>query len=165
MLRALSETYVCPQFTIVVERRCYHFSWQSKGKTENNIWGRYYRKRLAKINILSKFYHIFSTMLFVRTNLIVVSYKSSKTIHVIKLKRYSNIIISKQDITNLDEIQGFLIYHYQKFKMTFGTLLFKCKTGAYILKDFLCDKSIDCPSDSSDEDYCSCDEEQQITVL
>ena len=155
----LNEIYVCPQFTIIVERRCYYFSWQSKGKAENNIWSRYYRERLAKINIVSKFYHIFSTMLFVRKELIFFNQKSSKTIHVIKVKRYSNVIISKYDISNLDETQGFLIYDYQKFKMTFGTLLFKCQTGAYILKNFLCDKSIDCPSDSSDEDYCSCKED------
>ena len=157
-VETLNGTYVCPQFTIIVEKKCYYFSWQSKGKTENNIRGTYYKERLAKINIMCKFYHIFSTLLLLKKNLIVFSYSSSKTIHVIKLKRYSNIIISKQDIAYIDEIQGFSIYDYQKFKMTFGTLLFKCKSGAYILKDFLCDKSIDCPSDSSDEDYCSCNE-------
>ena len=153
-LNEIKSTKFCTQNYILFNNTCYKFFWQKPRHLQECFYfneGFQHRHKIAKIaKQLINYVSIESVFP------IFLVYIKNKTVVALKVRKYTNIIISK--IYTISETKEVFQTCWQKERQIFhGTMTFKCTTGGYIHSEYVCDGYIDCPNDKSDENACTCE--------
>ena len=146
----LKMKHFCASNAIIVDGICYDFQWIDSNtnircKNEN-----------IKIDIMI-FKYIFEAIsledkylsAFVRYNL--------KTISSVTFVRYLDTVTFFDNIS-LSDGEGYIICPSIRFNIQLGTHIFNYSGGGNVLYHYICDGTVDCPNDRSDEDSCACNE-------
>ena len=68
--------------------------------------------------------------------------------------RYLDVIVYKLSFIS-KAVEGIYLAKVRKLKLSLENILFQCTKGGYLLIDYVCDLSVDCPNDKSDEQNCT----------
>ncbi len=81
---------------------------------------------------------------------------NSSNFHTNTYKKYLNKVFCEQKLVQRDQAEGFYICATNRVPVSFGSHMFVCKNLSYISSAYVCDGTIDCPNDDSDEVSCIC---------
>ena len=148
--------YFCKSTNLLFNDKCYILLWNITWNTESDFC-REYQTMGISLNELTTLYHIFDAVSSVDTfpNIILQNHYQ---LHIIQIYKLFNRIHFKHIFKMTTFDSGHTICTYKRSKVTIGTNLFHCRKGGYILQKYVCDENKDCPNDSSDEDFCICDQ-------
>ena len=143
--------HFCASNAFLVLGNCYDFLW-NHGNTNIACL-----RENFKVNIMI-FKHIFEVIALEDRHLSAFVKYNIKTMSSITFIRYLNTVSFDVNIASLSDAEGYIICHSKKNKINLGTHIFNCSGGSNILSYYICDGTVDCPNDKSDEDGCSCNE-------
>ena len=144
----------CDTLHVIISDACYAFVWQEKILVQSNFCEQTKGKTsyLAKFKQLKHFFKAFP--IAVQTPIIFVKYKSSDIIAAKVVFETFNIpTITKTNMTGIKS-QGYHVCHLNKFHAMTDSVTHYCVKGGHISLKYVCDQTIDCPNDNSDEQYC-----------
>ena len=111
-------------------------------------------EQFLRMNLVHSIIFLMQFLLLIHFPSIVLQY--DQKVHIIEIHKSFNRptfnYIYKQNYT----FGGYTICNIKRSKIKIGLNIFHCKKGGYILQNLVCDENKDCPNDSSDEDFCIC---------
>ena len=144
----------CPKGDFSLKNKCLNFTWKSYNSRINN------QKELVQVtdvgNMIATFRAVFLALILEQGSMNIIV-NNLKEIQYFTVKRYFNYL----NAYILAETDGHLISESKQSDVNFGTNLFQCKDGSFILSDYICDDIIDCKNDKSDEMTCSCQDNKE----
>ena len=149
---SLDNNFKCHQFSIIVTSKCFTFIF----KTFSQFRHLPYSQELSTNNIYQKFHHIFDFMLMENMELFVLLEIGPNTIKALKMYRSLDVVVYK-DILISKAVEGIYLLRSKMLKLSLENILFHRKKGGFVLIDYVCDLSVDCPNDKSDEKNCTCE--------
>ena len=151
----LDDDVKCHPLSIVVNHKCFTLNWKNVSELQHLIHCSKCATNPIIPNIYTRFYHIFDIMLTEDNVSIIILRKVSNSFHILNMYRYLDVIVYKHTFIS-KAVEGIYLAKVQKLKLSLENVLFQCTKGVYILIDYVCDLSIDCPNDKSDEQNCTC---------
>ena len=148
---SLINKYFCALNAILVDGMCYAFHWISDIDDTRCV------REIFKLNIMS-FKHIYEAIALENTILSAFIVKNISTMIAVAFVRYFDTVIFEQSFVSISEKGGYIICPSRKYFVLTGSHIFKCSNGSSILYKYVCDGTIDCPNDKSDEVYCVCND-------
>ena len=156
--------YTCKSTNLVLNKKCYILWWNNTWNTKISLCRKYlFNGRGISQKEFSTLYDIFDAVLSVDAFLSIILQHEHKLIIIKMSKLFENLhfeYIYKQNFTD----SGYTVCKTKKSKIRIGFSIFHCKMGGYILQKYVCDEKKDCPNDSSDEDFCICNQIKNYTV-
>ena len=158
----VQEDETCEKQLILVNKRCYAFIWHNKTQVKPG-YCQLFNGRSITVAQLKLFYHIFDAIsTSVVFNILVDNYNTNMVVGIKMTRQFNRIHLKYTDITT-EEWEGNYICNFNKLIRVTDILTFQCEKGGALLYDFVCDGSIDCPNDNSDEKICTCTGEPNMT--
>ena len=150
---SLKRKHFCTSNAILVDGICYNFQWSDSNTntrcTSENI----------KIDIMI-FKCIFEAIALEDKQLSAFVKHNIKSITSVTFIRYLDTVTFNINSISLSHAEGYIICPSVKSKTQLGTHIFNCSDGGSILSHYICDGTVDCPNERSDEDYCSCNQKK-----
>ena len=145
---------MCFQQHLKIDEKCYKLSWLPKNLSIPliNVCRRY--KNQVNVNerpVLEKAFRLLSqkgqfppilTLHFVESKILISKLTYKK---LMGQMHFQSKYVSKV------EAEGFLPCNVQAYTAIIGDNLFPCSEGGYVSYEYVCDGSVDCPNDKSDE--------------
>ena len=148
------EQEACEKQQIMVNKRCYSFILHNKAQVKLG-YCQLFNGRSISVAQLKLFYHILDAIsTSVDFSIIVENYNTNMVVGIKMTRLYDRIHLKYTDITT-EEYEGNYICSFKKLIRVTDIITFKCEKGGAILHDFVCDGSVDCPNDNSDERICA----------
>ena len=158
-LNIVKKTGICLKQHLKIEKKCYKLSWISRNssiplrdiceKHEKQVNG-YQRSVLEKaLNLLSQkgqFPPI----------LALYFHRSKMKISKLTYKKFLGNLYFRSEYISSFVAEGFFLCNVRGYTIIIGSNLFHCNAGGYISYKYVCDESIDCPNDMSDEKHIFC---------
>ena len=148
---SLINKYFCASNAILVDGMCYEFNWTSEIDYTRCV------RDFAKLNFMS-FKHIYKAIALENTILSAFIVKNISTMIAVAFARYFDTVMFEQSFVSISAKEGYVIYPSMKYFVLTGIHIFKCSNESSILYKYVCDGTIDCPNDKSDEVLCVCNE-------
>ena len=149
--RSLKNRHFCGTNALFVDGMCYDFHW-----TQVNIDFICARKYI-KVDIMI-FKHIFEAIALEDRHLSAFMKHNIKTLSSVTFIRYLDTVSFDIKVKSFSKAEGYIICPSKKNKIDLGTHIFNCSGGGNILSYHICDGTIDCRNDRSDEDFCTCND-------
>ena len=146
----LQNKYTCDSNAILVYDMCYVFHWVS------NINSPEYLNKYSAVDIM-KFKHIFEAIALESKYLSAFVKKKNSMFSTVTFVRHLDTVTFQKNMA----MKGYLIHNSEKNFIHLGSHTFTCSRGSNILFRYVCDGILDCPHDTSDEDFCMCNVSSQ----
>ena len=143
--RFVQKEYICASNAILVKHECYEFTWVL------NIASQEYATKTTNTDIMT-FKNIFEAIAVESKYLTAFVKKNISVLDTVTFIRNLDTVIFERGIAE----NGYLIYPSKKYLINLGSNVFKCSKGINILFEYVCDGTLDCLYDASDEDICAC---------
>ncbi len=147
----------CPHLHFSVGRKCLLFLWYQNDSTQSfhsNGFCEQKSRHHASLSGVKQFQYVFDATSVQLPPLLFSDFSDHTTAHTVKYIRYLNIFEFKHDVTDVGVAKGFRVCVSDEGDFSLHGNTFKCKNGAYVSHNYLCDGSIDCLYDDSDELNC-----------
>ena len=146
------DTNLCASGFVLKENKCYLLVWYKaqmmNHRTLQQMCKSFHSKSL-RLKSLLKFQFLFDAIS--PTFSPFLSYLSQSLLKVLSYKKYLNTYKYKTKSVGIAVAQGFYVCERSKETIFFGIIIYSCSKGGYISSQYLCDGTIDCPNDNSDE--------------
>ncbi len=152
---------VCPQSQILKDTKCYLFIWFHESQQNASATTASCAKHgnvPTQATDLNTFEFIFkATAQFPALISQSITENFSAHLEVFQYEKFQNTFVKRNFLAANTDAKGFYICTGNSEKVTRATNLFFCVNGESISKKYLCDGTIDCPNDNSDEVGCMCE--------
>ena len=133
---------------------CYAFMWQETFPIQNNFCETL-RGKSTNLDELGQLKHLFKTLpAGVKTPNIFVKYKQSTILATRFVVETFNIFTQIQTNISRTKREGYFLCKFNTFETMVHSVTYQCAKGGYISLNDVCDQTIDCPNDNSDEQDC-----------
>ena len=149
---SVKSVHFCASNAIFVDDMCYNFQWTDSTTNISCI-------NKDEFDIML-FKYILEAIALEDRHLSAFVKHNMKTISSLTFIRYLDTVTFMNNIS-LPHGEGYIIFPSVRHKIQLGTHIFNCSSGGNILNHYICDGTVDCPNDRSDEDYCVCNESKQ----
>ena len=145
----------CGTLDAIILDACYAFVWQEKLSVQLNFC-EHAKGKTSYLAEFKQFKHFFKTFpIGVKTPVIVLKHSSNIIIATEVVFDTFNIpTITKTNTTRMKS-QGYHVCHLNKFYAVTDSVTYTCAKGGHISLRYVCDQTIDCPKDNSDEQNCT----------
>ena len=148
---SLDSDFKCYKFSIMVTNKCFTLNWKNLSHVQHLP----YLQNSSTNNIYQEFHHIFDFMLMENMVLFVLLEIGSNTLKALKIYRYLDVVVYKNTFLS-KAVEGIYLSRSKMLRLSVKNILFHCTNGGFVLIDYICDLSVDCPNDKSDEENCTC---------
>ena len=158
-LNIVKRSGICLKQYLKIDKKCYKLSWISRNssiplrdickKHEKQVNG--YRR-----SVLEKALKLVSQKGQFPPILALYFHRSKMKISKLTYKKILGQLYFKSEYVSSFEAEGFFLCNVKGYTVFNGSNLFHCNAGGYISYEYVCDGSIDCPNDVSDEKKIFC---------
>ena len=144
----------CDTLDLLILDACYAFVWQENILVQPNFCGHSKGKAsyLAEFKHLRHFFTTFPAGM--KTPIIFLKHMLSPIVATKVMFETFNIpTITKTNIIGIKS-EGYYVCHLHKIYAMTDSVTYHCAKGAHISLRYVCDQTIDCPNDNSDEQNC-----------
>ena len=159
------EKFRCTAFLFVAQKLCYAFFLHIKKEHQ----GEYCKESGGSPDFSGHIFFLIHIFDAISPNIIFPSITNPTfnklTVQDIKITRYIGSLVIEKKLRLYDngKMKGLYLCKFSKAEIKVGTNIMECKEGGYILYKYLCDGTVDCPNDNSDEEHCACEESNTTT--
>ncbi len=144
----------CPLHYLAQEHTCYTFKWLTKNFTKNLLTE--HNCSNSKLLILSDMQTFQPFFNAIATKFpTILSPHHSNSIQIFTYDNHFNTFNFVNRYVDQDHAEGFYVCQTDRQKIVINTNIFSCSASSHTSYLFVCDGSVDCPNDNSDESNCS----------
>ena len=137
--------FLCTSNAILVYDMCYEFYWVS------NISSPEYLNKYSNVDIMI-FKYIYEAIALESKYISIFVRKNMSMLQTVTFVKHLDTVTFEKNIA----MKGYLIHDSERIFIHLGSHTFTCSKGSKILFKYVCDGILDCPDDTSDEDFCMC---------
>ncbi len=156
---SLTETQKCLFSDIVFHNRCYLLVWfTNKGKYNTSQDSQPPHPRKGQTDTLGMMNRalLFSLLKIVPKPIYLPHRSNAELTNRITYERFMNRGVTRHTTVARGEVEGFGVCLVPKIPILNNENVFQCSKGGHISILNVCDDTVDCPNDESDEGSCEC---------